>query len=204
MAKYDLLLELNNILSKMEKHCDEMIKNNNDKELRTCTNCEFAYYGSYVESGCVCTNIEGVGIHDMVKRIIKKNEEEINLERKLKYPAIYKHFKGNFYAVMGISKPVDDSELDKVFKDLGCLNRLDIFDYRFGSRHTETNEDMIIYQDNKGKFYHHKNKNNENLVIYKTLYDGSGAYARPMEMLLSKVDKEKYPNVVQEYRFEEV
>ncbi|HBF3474039.1 TPA: DUF1653 domain-containing protein [Clostridioides difficile] len=125
------------------------------------------------------------------------------MNRLLKYPCIYKHFKGRFYVVMGVSKPVDDSELDKVFKDLGCLNRLDIFDYGFGSRHTETNEDMTIYKDNKGNFYHHKNKSDENLVIYKTLYDGSGAYARPLQMFLSKVDKEKYPNTSQEYRFEE-
>ncbi|EGT3652693.1 TPA: DUF1653 domain-containing protein [Clostridioides difficile] len=140
----------------------------------------------------------------MVKRIIEKNKEKIDLERKLKYPAIYKHFKGNFYTVMGISIPVDDSELENIFKGLGCLDRLDIFDYRFGSRHTETNEDMIIYKDNKGNFYHHKNKSNTNLVIYKTLYDGTGAYARPLELFLSKIDKEKYPNYTQKYRFEEV
>lgn len=77
MAKYDLLLELNNILSKVEKHCDKTIKNNNDKELRTCTNCEFAYYDSYIESGCVCTDIEGFGIHDMIKRIIKKMKKKL-------------------------------------------------------------------------------------------------------------------------------
>lgn len=205
MAKYDLLLELNNILSKIEKHCDKTIKNNNNKELRTCTNCEFAYYGSYIESGCVCTDIEGFGIHDMVKRIIEKNKEKIDLERKLKYPAIYKHFKGGFYTVMGISKAVTGDELDNIFKNMGCINRLDVLEYRFGSRHTETKENVIIYRDNKGNLYHYKDvNNNTNLVIYKTLYDGTGAYARPIEMFLSKIDKEKYPNYTQKYRFEEV
>ncbi|MDV9655446.1 DUF1653 domain-containing protein [Clostridioides difficile] len=185
------------------KECDEMMEKYKCKESGACTNCEFANYGSYLESGCVYVDIESFGIYDMVKRIIEKNKEKIDLERKLKYPAIYKHFKGNFYTVMGISIPVDDSELENIFKGLGCLDRLDIFDYRFGSRHTETNEDMIIYKDDKGNFYHHKNKSNENLVIYKTLYDGSGAYARPLDMFLSKVDKKKYPNTSQKYRFEE-
>ena len=41
------------------------------------------------------------------------------------------------------------------------------------------------------------------LVVYKSLYD-SKVWIRPYEMFISKVDKEKYPNVKQIYRFEEV
>ena len=42
------------------------------------------------------------------------------------------------------------------------------------------------------------------LVIYQGLYSPFETYARPYDMFNSKVDKEKYPNIKQEYRLERV
>ena len=39
-------------------------------------------------------------------------------------------------------------------------------------------------------------------VIYRKLYGDGGLWLRPLEMFLSKVEKEKYPDCPQEYRFE--
>ena len=40
------------------------------------------------------------------------------------------------------------------------------------------------------------------LVIYEALYDDHKIWVRPYDMFISKVDKIKYPDVLQEYRFE--
>lgn len=68
---------------------------------------------------------------------------------KIEKNQIYKHFKGNLYKII----------------NLGV--------------HTETGEEMVIYQD----------INNEKIWV------------RPLSMFISKIDKTKYPKVKEEYRF---
>ena len=42
------------------------------------------------------------------------------------------------------------------------------------------------------------------IVVYQALYGENLKWARPYDMFNSLVDKEKYPEIKQEYRFEEV
>ena len=42
------------------------------------------------------------------------------------------------------------------------------------------------------------------MMVYEPLYDGQGLFVRPLDMFLSEVDHEKYPEIKQKYRFEKV
>ena len=44
----------------------------------------------------------------------------------------------------------------------------------------------------------------EEMVVYKALYGNGDVWIRPLEMFTTKLDKNKYPDINQEYRFKEI
>ncbi len=64
-----------------------------------------------------------------------------------------------------------------------------------------------IYRHFKGDLYLVKDivfhsETNEEMVLYQQLYNECKLCVRPLSMFLEKTDKQKYPDIEQEYRFE--
>lgn len=64
-----------------------------------------------------------------------------------------------------------------------------------------------VYRHFKGDYYlvedvAQHSETGETMVVYRKLYGDGGLWVRPLDMFLAKVDREKYPNCQQTYRFE--
>lgn len=64
-----------------------------------------------------------------------------------------------------------------------------------------------IYRHFKGDYYivvdiANDSETKDKVVVYRRLYGDGSLWVRPLEMFLSEVDRKKYPNVKQKYRFE--
>ena len=66
-----------------------------------------------------------------------------------------------------------------------------------------------VYRHFKGKRYElldfaRHSETQEWMVVYRALYGERGVWVRPKAMFMSEVDREKYPDAAQTYRFERV
>lgn len=127
--------------------------------------------------------------------------------RSIKIPGRYKHFKGEIYITLEILNPIKCEE-EKIMPE-------ELFaEHTFFAEHTECGMAIPIVKRDKKYFYEKRmydpikgkyNFSKEKAVFYLCLTGKNKGkyYIRPLEMFKSKVDKEKYPSVRQEYRFEE-
>lgn len=118
----------------------------------------------------------------------------------IKYPGIYKHFKGKYYATMGVSTPMSFDDIDEF-----CMkSNIKAFKLlKFETRYTETESYKGVHIfEIEGQWHHMTEQCKDLLILYKSLCDNNGAYTRSYNIFMSEVDKEKYPNASQKYRFE--
>ncbi len=64
-----------------------------------------------------------------------------------------------------------------------------------------------IYRHFKGSRYRVEgvathSETEEQYVVYRKMYGDGALWIRPLEMFCEEVDREKYPDVTQKYRFE--
>ena len=126
-------------------------------------------------------------------------------DRKIVVPGIYRHFKhtedgipNNYmYCTMFVAKAVDKKVIQE-FCERFETKVLPIIWVKYTEKKDKRIPLFLI--DGEYKFWN--DDCNQDLLVYKSLYDGEQPYARPYDMFMSEVDHEKYPNVKQKYRFE--
>lgn len=118
----------------------------------------------------------------------------IEKPRTVKKGKKYLHFKNNVYQVIGFSNPnpVKENLPMEVVLSFNFINVI----------HADGNHFRIF--EHKGRLYHDSYVDKKNLVIYHRIDYPNVLYARPIKEFLSEVDRNKYPDVKQKYRFEEI
>lgn len=64
-----------------------------------------------------------------------------------------------------------------------------------------------MYRHFKGNIYQIRclakhSETGEMMVVYQAMYDNFQIYVRPLDMFMEEVDRSRYPDVIQKYRFE--
>jgi hypothetical protein len=114
---------------------------------------------------------------DIIQQLHIEESEEFEadgeLEENCDLALLTRHFKGFCDSAYDFDRPIPrKGEKYRHFKLGKIVTVIGI------SRHTETEELAVVYE-----------------------YEGT-IWSRPLEMFMSEVDKEKYPNAEQKYRFE--
>lgn len=126
-------------------------------------------------------------------------------DRKIVVPGIYRHFKhtedgipNNYmYCTMFVAKAVDKKVIQE-FCERFKTKVLPIIWVKYTEKKDKRIPLFLI--DGEYKFWN--GDCNQDLLVYKSLYDGEQPYARPYDMFMSEVDHEKYSEITQKYRFE--
>lgn len=101
-----------------------------------------------------------------------------------------------FYAVFSALKPTEYTELQPLDDEIHEG------DYVTHFKFVDDNTLNYVY-----KVLHLEatsTETSEKFVIYQAMYDDKQIYARPKQMFFEEVDKEKYPNAFQTFRFEKI